>query len=182
VAKVVGVDIAGEKKGHHGVLLDVDTGVFGPSWAWKDEREALECLTSLEGLRAVGIDVPPRAVRSTEATRLAERELHRRGIRVQWTRAPGQEPLGWMVNGERLWRALEEGLPGVALVETFPTAVAVLGTDGCPFLPARLFAGELGRSRFDFLDAALAAWAAAKHLQGTAMVAGRGCPDGEIVY
>lgn len=180
---VAGLDVGGAKKGHAGVALDPSCLRCVAAASLRDDREALAWLRGLEGLEAVGIDAPPRASRSGPEPRGAERELHRLGVRVQWTRAPGQPAAEWMENGERLWRALQKGMPRLLLIEAFPAATARFWPEGpSPLLPLSLVAGSGFRSRADLVDAALAAWTAARHLLGGARAAGTGCSDGPIYY
>lgn len=123
----VGIDVAGTKRGHHGVALDLGSRRLVECWAWPDEHAALAALAGLEGLMAVAIDAPPAAHRMGVRVREAEVELARKRVRPQWTPAPGGRAQPWMENGERLWQALRRGLPGVAMIETFPTAAVQLG-------------------------------------------------------
>jgi predicted nuclease with RNAse H fold len=88
-----------------------------------------------------------------------------------------------MENGERLWQALQEGLPGVPLIETFPTATVRLGAHRMDaLLPLALLGRARHADRRDVLDASVAAWVAAEWLAGRAAVAGEGSADGAIHY
>lgn len=183
MAVVAGIDVAGAKRGFHAVLFETGSARFYEARHWSSVEEVVENLAAVAGLRVVAIDCPPRAYRSGPTVRQAERELHQNGIRPQWTRAPGEEAQAWMLNGEALWRRLAERLPGVTLIESFPTAVAKLNPIGAaPSMPLDLIKGDLFKHRVDVLDACLCAWTAARYLTGDAKVAGRDCPDGPIYY
>lgn len=87
-------------KGFHAALLTVgDTSI----------TRLLHATTPKALIQSIGTEcVPqviaidcPRLCRVTGLqTRLAERQLHRQGIRVQWTRRSTHEPPEWMENGQ----------------------------------------------------------------------------------
>lgn len=176
----VGIDVAGEKRGHHGVALELGSGKLAECWAWPNERAVLKDLPRLEGLRAVAIDAPPSARRLGPAVREAEKELNTKGVNPQWTPAPGGRAQPWMENGERLWRCLRVGLQIVPLIGAFLTATVKLGQQALDIAMPLEFVRRVGfKDRKDELDATIAAWVAAAWLVGKALCAGRGSPDNE---
>lgn len=178
----VGIDVAGSQKGFHvALLVGEHPEVRGVFWSTEVQEvaEAIGRWHPMPG--AIAIDCPPRALRRSSSTRLAERQLHQKGYRVQWTRREGdQEPLEWMLNGQRIWQALSERFFDSLLIETFPTAASDR-LEACDvLLPLHFLAGRLKRAYTkDYVDAAICAWVAREAAAGRTETAGRDERTGE---
>ena len=175
---VIGIDVGGQRKGFHAVVLregaicgtktDCDPKVMV---AWCVEQEAA----------AVGVDAP--CMWSVAGkSRAVERELNQAHIHCFYTptrdRAEGNPFYSWMLNGEKLFKALRAhfslytGQRNAKRVcfETFPHAiVCALSGEIVPAHPKTSARREVLRSRgldissltnIDFVDAALCAVAA----------------------
>jgi predicted nuclease with RNAse H fold len=177
--KVVGIDVGALRKGFHAALVE------------DREVRALLAVASPEALIAeldslpfvpevIAIDGPPRATRRQDVTRLSERQLHRLGYRVQWTRRASEGGSAWMENSERMWQGLAKRYPQARLVECFPTA-QTRGLADCELsLPLRLLAAHSGRRDWkDLLDATICAETALRVARGTARQVGHDPETGE---
>lgn len=178
--RFAGIDVGGSKKGFHVALLNPMTGF---EWVRGINRaeDVLAELAQIQDLRVVAIDCPPKAQIVGPETRLSERDLHRAGFHIQWTRRAPMPPQEWMENGENLWKTLGEGLAQVQIVETFPTAVSGQ-LASCPYsIPLSLFEGGPPERAIykDLIDACLCAWVAEKVALGTAQSAGSARESGE---
>lgn len=165
----VGIDVATERKGFHVAVVDDASVVrlyrcFSP-------REVVE---SIGDASVIAIDAPRRATILGPETRLAERELHRAGYRIQWTRRQPAEPQAWMLNGEALWSALLDAFPTASIIETFPTAAWRNLERSTLTVDLSTFADSDRATRGDFLDAIVAADVAARWHCGDAIEFGSG--------
>lgn len=139
---VAGIDVGGDRKGNHLVILRGTEIVCNASRATPEQM--LEQCRAYE-VRAVGIDAPCRW-RTGAAGRLAEKALAQR--RIFSFATPAREVAmasksgfyGWMFNGERVYDVFAAHFPlfsggekitGRVCFETFPHAItcAFLGTD-----------------------------------------------------
>lgn len=166
----MGVDVGGVKKGFHAACLDLDSR----DWRWVvgflTVEEVVAAISREEDARIVAVDAPRRGVIRGPLTRLSERQLARRGFKVQFTRRAPMEAPEWMEHGEKLWSSLESAVGQVRIVETFPTWVSgKLGECGLD-LPLRMLAGGPVERRTygDRIDACLCAWAGSRVLSGEA--------------
>lgn len=179
----VGIDVGGSRKGFHVALLEGEHPEVRRLFHSTEAHEVAEAIGKWHSMPGtIAIDCPPRALRQSSSTRLAERQLHQRGYRVQWTRREGdQEPLEWMLNGQRIWQALSERFVDSLLIETFPTA-ASNRLEACDaLLPLHLLAGRLKRAHTkDYVDAAICAWVAREAAAGRTETAGRDDRTGEV--
>lgn len=114
--RFVGIDVGAEAKGFHVAVAEDDRVI-----RLFREQDPAQIIQVLVAPSVIAIDAPSRALITGPDTRQAERELHRAGYRIQWTRRQPPAPT-WMVNGERLWAALRTAFPGATIIETFPTA------------------------------------------------------------
>src|SRR5579864_5297475 len=118
----VGIDVAGAKKGFHAATLSGDDHEIKHLFhAFAPTELAMHIEKLAITPSVIAIDCPPKCSRAGNTTRLAERQLHRLGYRVQWTQACDRPPQEWMQNGESLWRHLRTQYPTAELIETFPT-------------------------------------------------------------
>jgi predicted nuclease with RNAse H fold len=172
MAVVAGIDVGGARKGFHVAILEENAIV--DLRAFLATRDVAEFLAGHRPA-LVAVDAPPRATRTEEKTRSAERALAAAGFRMQWTRRA--DPAAWMLNGESLWVELTSR--GFSLVETFPTAVARLRERGGILLDLALLPAE--RAAYpDLLDACLCALAARRVLASQAVAYGEGDELGPI--
>lgn len=181
---VVGVDVGGDRKGFHAVLLR-DGQILGTKGDRDPAAIVAWCLKNEADV--VAVDAPCRWSQS-RASRSAERELGRQRISCFSTpvreNALNRSFYRWVFNGERLYRALEKGYPqfngqwgeGHMCIETFPHAI-VCALEGrvVPAHPKnatrRFVLRDKGLdvsklSNIDFVDAALCAIAAEAFCQG----------------
>ena len=132
---VVGIDVGGSRKGFHGVALQ--DGLYAGQWQTRDAREMAAWCRDEIGAQAVAVDAPCRWS-AGPVGRAAERELLQQGIRCFLTptrREALRHSAGfydWMLNGEKLFRALERTHPLCRALprpgqrccfETFPHAI-----------------------------------------------------------
>ena len=128
---VAGIDIGGERKGFHAVTLE-GVRITGRIHSTEAGEVSGWCLE--RGATIVGLDAPCRwAVEGK--SRPVEREMARAGLSAYATptckRALTNPFYHWMLNGERLYQAIEAHYPlftgspihGPACFETFPSAV-----------------------------------------------------------
>ena len=180
---VAGIDVGGQRKGFHLVVLKGKTVLHSVRHCNANGVVA-DCQN--HGVMAVAIDAPCRWGNG-EGARTAERELAQEGVFSYAT--PTRERAGahafyqWMLNGEALYAALSQSYPllehrnyrgGMVSFETFPHAItcAMRGTENTPAKKKRTQRGELldtyGIDRallrsIDAIDAALCALTA-QHL------------------
>lgn len=166
---IVGIDVGGVKKGFHVSVLESGVG-FVDLRNYHGPEEIVGYLRGFDSLKLVAIDCPPRAQINGPRTRLAERQINQAGFKVQWTRRSPMEPEEWMLNGEKLWKSLEELSPQVQMIETFPTIVSSELGDCELVLPLKLLkGGQVERAGYkDFVDSCLCAWAGLRYLRGEA--------------
>ena len=174
---VAGIDVGGDRKGFHLVVLRDSEIVC--STRSRDPKELVRQCDEL-GVVAVGVDAPCKWGEPGFG-RLAEKQLAKAGIISFSTpsraRASGNKFYGWMFNGERMYQALLARYPlfdgspppfGRVCFETFPHAVtcAFLGTDVTSARLKRVQRGALLRQHgiatavlksIDATDAALCA-------------------------
>ncbi|AQV92540.1 DUF429 domain-containing protein [Cupriavidus necator] len=142
MSAVAGIDVGGDKKGYHLVVLQ------GTSILCSVNSKAPEDLVQVcaeHDVVAVGIDSPCQW-RSADGARQAERELSRKRITSfstptrQLALSNAKNFYGWMFNGEYVYQALASSYPllvdkayssGRVSFETFPYAItcALLGRD-----------------------------------------------------
>jgi predicted nuclease with RNAse H fold len=172
IDQVVGVDVGGRKKGFHCAILPVGSNDVVRLVHNQTPESVAAMVRALAGTVLCAIDCPPRSQLLGPESRFAERELHRQGYRVQWTRRQTHEPAEWMVHGEQLWRALS-ALPNVTTIESFPS-VAVRWLAGSRIkLPLSLLAEHADRRDWkDFVDAAICADVGSRYLTGEARSVG----------
>lgn len=167
---VLGIDVAGIKKGFHAATASTDSNQILATYSHLPLQEMVEVAKSTQDLAVIAVDAPPKAQLTTSQTRLSERQLHKLGLKVQWTRRSHLPPQEWMLHGQALWDELKSALPNTPIIETFPTAVARDLTN-CPLqFPLHFCQGDpTYRTGYkDLLDASLAAWVALKFLNNTA--------------
>lgn len=180
---VVGIDVAQIPKHFHVGILDIDRNVFMSVYNEPYLSELIKGLAGYSKLLKIAIDAPPRAQIHGERTRLAERELHQMGYRVQWTRRAPMAAPEWMNAGERLWKALEDNFGKDLLIETFPTVASDHLSEDEHYLPLRMFSGKEKRKDYkDYIDACICAIVAEKALCGKAQVVGVGDELGPIYF
>jgi predicted nuclease with RNAse H fold len=176
---VVGIDVGGSKKGFHLVnMIPGSVGIRGIKHS-QSVDDVLSLLGKLGREVLVAVDCPPKCQLSGDRTRFAERQLHQRGFRVQWTRRQSHDPAEWMQNGTALWTALA-GLDGVSVIETFPrVATASLHGSGV-VLPLTVFSPYTGRRDWkDFVDVAICAEVGDRYLRANAASVGFDPATGE---
>jgi len=172
---VAGIDVGGVRRGFHVAVVDGDSGEFLAMRNLFSAHDVSGLLAEFSALACVAIDCPPRCQIDGPLTRLAERQVNRAGVKVQWTRRKPMVGDEWMANGESVWKSVKEKLPQVQIVETFPTLVS-RRLDECDWkLPLSfLKGGVIERSGYkDFVDASLCAWVAMRVLRGDAFCYGR---------
>jgi predicted nuclease with RNAse H fold len=136
----VGIDVGGARKGFHAVAIT--GGAYVSQLATADAQELAHWCRSAVRASVIAIDAPCRWSNDGRS-RPCERELMQKGI---WcfsspTHQKGHTPhrtnyYGWMLQGEALYRELEEGAPdqayplvrslphsGRGCFETFPHAI-----------------------------------------------------------
>jgi predicted nuclease with RNAse H fold len=181
---VVGIDVAGKKKGFAVAALDIASESWLNLEPVQTVDEVVDLIDRLRDVRQIAIDCPPTAVVTSECTRGCERELHKARYSVQWTprEANGGKASGWMLNGQELWSALKSRYGGL-IIETFPTA-ACDQLQGCELrIPLQYFAHKKTRMHYkDLIDAALCAWVAKKHLDGKSASVGADDDGGKIYF
>jgi predicted nuclease with RNAse H fold len=191
---VAGIDVGGDKKGYHLVILQGAKVVR--SMRTKSPQVMLEECLKL-GVQAVGIDAPCKWAVEGEGRR-AERELASRRIFcfATPTRARADENITgfyrWMIKGEEVYRAFSSAYPllnsskydgGRVCFETFPHAVTCAlrrreATSAKKKVRQRreaLTAAGIdiaGLKSIDDIDAALCALTAAYLLQGQSQAYG----------
>ena len=167
--RVAGIDVGGAAKGFHLAIQDPQDGLIAIHQA-SEPAQILKYLKHYGVHGTIAIDCPSSPFVKGSSTREAERALVRKGYRIQWTRRKdsGVKPQEWMLNGERVWKALRRA--GFVAIETFPTAISDQLADSKDVLPIRLLAGRELRAEWkDYLDACLCALVARAHLQGRAV-------------
>ena len=182
---VAGIDIGGEKKGFHVVALE-GTRLVGLLHATEADGVAAWCLENR--VTIVGLDAPCRWAIEGKS-RPVEREMAKAGLSAYATptreRALTNQFYRWMLNGERLYAAIEkhyplfEGTrkPGRACFETFPSAVvaALAGRRlpakdkrrNRPPLPQKAGIDISSLTSIDWIDAGLCALTARHFADGT---------------
>ena len=170
----VGIDVAGSKKGFHAATL------YGDEPEIKHLLHAFtpaELCAQLQRLNItptiIAIDCPPKCSRAGKTTRLAERQLHKIGYRVQWTRSCDKPPQEWMQNGEALWNYLRNAYPAAELIETFPTVAGQHLGISPVIMPLRIFETHAKRRDWkDLVDACICADVAARYARQQARSVG----------
>lgn len=165
----IGIDVGAETKGFHVAVANRDRVIR--LFRAKDPKQIVQ---ALDAPSVIAIDAPRRATILGPETRLAERELHRAGYRIQWTRRQPAEPQTWMLNGEALWSALLDAFPTASIIETFPTAAWRNLDQSKLTVDLSVFADSDRVTRGDFLDAIVAADVAARWHSGDAIEFGSG--------
>lgn len=177
---VMGVDVAGSKKGFHFAVADSSQRELLIADGGMTTKQVLKIVESYNPL-VIAIDCPPRCEIIGPKTRLSERQMNLLGVTVQWTPRPGGREQEWMKNGEFLWRQLEGFDSNIKLIETFPTATARQAHLCDLLFPIKFLEGNptYRKGYKDLLDASLCAWTAIKYLQGTAQSVGHDPLTGE---
>lgn len=166
----LGIDVGGSKKGFHiAVVPTHEPRVAHLSQALNPE----ELIREIERLHlnplVIAIDCPPQSTRSGLTTRLAERQLHRKGYRVQWTRHKSQGGAEWMQNGEHLWQSLRNRYDNANLIECFPTIAGEALATSKLVLPLALLSPLRQRREWkDLVDACICADVASRFHRGEA--------------
>jgi len=177
---VVGIDVGGERKGYHAVLL-CNGKIQQVKQAHDPQVIVNWCIK--HNATVVAVDAPCQWS-MTGRSRIAERDLNNKGIHCFYTPtrklAFKRSFYDWMFNGERLYKALTahyhlyQGKPSRTRIclETFPHAIVCALEDD--IIPAknknttrRNVLAEQGiesilLTNIDFVDAALCAVAAAE--------------------
>jgi len=131
----VGIDVGGERKGFHAVALA--NGEYHSQLSTKNTKELSQWCRETVRARVIAVDAPCRWSKDGHS-RSAERELMKKSIwcfstpmRAKAVVHPANY-FGWMLRGEKLFRALEDDfplcreLPAVSrkcCFETFPHAI-----------------------------------------------------------
>jgi predicted RNase H-like nuclease len=182
---VIGIDVGGREKGFHAVALR--NGEFKPH-LFKDALSVADwCLVA--GAQVIAIDAPC-AWATSGGSRLAERSLAVGGQIIQCFKTPtrtsaqGRAFYGWVFNGEQLYQRLfphyrlfdGSRQRGKIVLETFPHAVVcALAGNVVSARPKASTRRQMLRdqgyddgplSNIDFVDAALCALTAERHLLG----------------
>ncbi|MCC7435855.1 MAG: DUF429 domain-containing protein [Methanoregulaceae archaeon] len=160
--RFVGIDVGAETKGFHVAVAEQDRVV-----RLFRTQHPQEIVARLGLPEVIAIDAPSRALIKGPETRQAERELHRAGYRIQWTRRQPPAP-PWMVNGERLWAALRAAFSEATIIETFPTAAWNRLSLSTLEVPIAIWADVDRPTRADSLDAIVAADVARRWSMGQA--------------
>lgn len=165
---VAGIDVGAAKKGFHLSIKRVGEESFLSLANFKQPEDVVGYLKGFEMLykgrvKVIAIDCPPKAVIDSEETRLAEREVVKRGYKVLWTPRSNDMRQSWMVNGEKLWEHLRVAIPEIELVESFPTVNSDLLIEMKERLPLSLLNGKSKRKFYgDYIDASICALVAEK--------------------
>jgi predicted nuclease with RNAse H fold len=187
---VIGIDVGGARKGFHAVVL-CERAICGTKTDCDPKEMVAWCLE--QDASVVGVDAPC-MWSVADKSRAVERELNQAGIHCFYTptreRAQGNPFYSWMLNGEKLFKALLNHFPLYTgqrnakrvCFETFPHAIvcAIKGR----IVPAhpktsdrREVLRKLGLdisslTNIDFVDAALCAVAADAFRRGEATLYG----------
>jgi predicted nuclease with RNAse H fold len=135
VGPVAGVDVGGHRKGFHAVALDSAGAISGHFSSADPEKIAAWCVD--HGARLVAVDAP--CAWSTDG-RSRPAEIALKKAQIQCFSTPSKaaalahptDHFGWILNGERMFRALAPSFPLASedmvnvpgCIETFPQAVA----------------------------------------------------------
>jgi predicted nuclease with RNAse H fold len=191
---VVGIDVGGARKGFHAVALTA--GAYAGQLASRDVQEFSNWCRETMRATVIAIDAPCRWSLDGRP-RACERELMARGIRcfASPTRQKAHTPhrtgyFDWMLQGEKLYQALEQSYPLVRALpiagqrccfETFPHAITWHLRGGRAQAPQKraqrwelLLQAGLDPAPFtsiDWIDAALCALAAHHAASGGECVA-----------
>jgi predicted nuclease with RNAse H fold len=178
----LGIDVGGSKKGFHCALCESGKPDILKLFHAFNPQDIVHWLKRLEVEPSIiAIDCPPRCTRTSSASRLAERQLHRRGFRVQWTRHEGKGSVEWMQNGQSLWDTLRLDFPSSTLIEAFPTVAGLSLGHSSLVLPLHLLADKaLSRQWKDVVDACICADTAVRFLSGNAQSVGLDPVSGEV--
>jgi predicted nuclease with RNAse H fold len=160
--RFVGIDVGAETKGFHVAVAYEDRVVRLFRTQYPEEIVARLGLPEV-----IAIDAPSRALIKGPETRQAERELHRAGYRIQWTRRQPPAPT-WMENGARLWAGLRAAFPVATIIETFPTAAWSHLSASSLQVPMAIWSEVDRATRADSLDAIVAADVARRWSMGQA--------------
>lgn len=119
-----GIDIGGKRKGFHGAAIS-GRAVVEPPRHLPDVAAAVEWLQTFKPA-VVALDSPNTCATEGERSRAGERELAREICGIRWTpdrpALDGVPYFGWVLHGFELYEAIAEQLPGVPVIEVFPTA------------------------------------------------------------
>ncbi len=168
---VVGIDVGGEKKGFHVAAASASTGrVFSLFHGLRADivSDFLKQMEIAENgkIRVIAIDSPCKPYRESDSTRAAEKELRAKGYRIFWTpkkekymeSLEHEDTVSWMTNGGLLFSTLQNTFPGIAIVETFPTAVSDrILSSRLSFDVSLLYNKESRKHYGDYIDSVLAA-------------------------
>lgn len=180
---VVGIDVGGLKRGFEACPMSESGQIKGIVHDRSPEALINQIDELVSNIKVIAIDSPPKSWIRSDKTRLAERELHKAGYRVQWTPRDQSKTSEWMSNGEKLWTLLEKRYPKAKLIETFPTvACCNLSHDATP-IPLHFFCGKSKREYYkDMIDAVICASVARKYLTNPKQlkIYGKSDPHGEI--
>lgn len=183
----LGIDVGGEKKGFHtAILFEGETRVHALLHFY-EVTDLIRFLKSFSTqkkacLKAIAIDGPARAYRSSKNIRSAEKELVSAGYRVFYTPEKGTDSnfTNWMHQSEKLHSSLHAEL-NVPVYETFPSAVRDQLHASQLNLPLRLLADKNRKKHTtDYIDASLCAYTAREVDLNRARVYGNNDTDGGI--
>lgn len=172
---VIGIDVGGKNKGYHAAVIPVGSRVIQRFFHEYEPQEIIRRIKDLGGTcLKIAVDSPRKSRILGPETRLAERDLHRAGYRLQWTPRPGRNEQGWMKNGERLWNGLRKAFGTTKLIETFPTAASDGLADVEIEFPLKALAGKEKRPFYkDYIDASICAIVAREAFRGKTRIYGR---------
>lgn len=182
---VIGIDVGGQKKGFHGAILEISSQRITELFHEVEPENVIERIQKIkenkDNCQVIAIDCPPKALIKGPETRLAERELHKKGYRVLFTARKESMEQEWMSNGEELWKQLKEKHTDILCIETFPTPVSdVLGKTEL-MLPLKFIAGRKNRPFYkDYIDACICALVAEKSINHETIKIGEGDELGPI--
>lgn len=183
---VAGIDVAGQKKGFHLAVKHARENRWHSFIQFFEPQDVTFHLHNLQkalsgNCLCIAVDSPPQASVGTKSTRIAERELHSDGYRIQWTPRDLKKEIPWMKNGERLWNELRRSFPGTSIVESFPTAAGEGLYATRETIPLNIFFGRHMRDfTKDYVDAAVCALVAERSARGETKLYGPSDPLGPI--
>lgn len=180
---MAGIDVGGLKRGFEACVMSECGQIKGIAHDRNPEALISQIDKLAADIKVIAIDSPPKSWIKSNKTRLAERDLHQAGFRVQWTPRSPSKTSEWMRNGEKLWRLLEKRYPKAKLIETFPTVACENLSQDDVLISLSLFCGKAKREYYkDMLDAVICASVARKYATKPKQlkIYGKGDPHGEI--
>lgn len=184
----VGIDIGGTKKGQTIAVLGKGGRDVEQMWHGESEAGLAERILAQTGPDViVAIDSPrgPAKPQGGKWGRECERQLHRTGIRCQWTpdeqffNEPGEKRAlrEWMEVGFRVFEQFAGLLPTENVIEVFPSASYGRFGEEVITLPFNVFDRKYKADQLDAICCALTGW---RYIKGE--YRGVGDPDeGQII-